>query len=111
LAERNREGSIDVLERHARTIFLQRRHLLPQSEVLDHKIGAPPTYRAQSAGADRDEENKDTEHDGGILHSLSRISSGIQVLDFTERTGFDEGHPTRTLQLPLRPYSLVDIRI
>ena len=65
----------------SRTFFLQCRHLLPQSELLDHKIGAPPTYRSQSTGAERDEENKDTEHDGGILHSLARISSGIQVLD------------------------------
>jgi len=92
-AERNPEGSIDVLERHTRTFFLQRRHLLSQSEVLDHKIGAPPTYRSQRTGANRDEENKDTEHDGGILHSLARISSGIQVLDFIGRTGFDDGQP------------------
>ena len=91
MAERNPEGSIDVLERHTRTIFLQRRHLLPQSEVLDHKIGAPPTYRSQRTGADRDEEYKNTEHDGVILHSLVRISSGIQVLDFIGRTGFDDG--------------------
>ncbi len=33
------ESSVDVVEPWAGALFLQRRHLLPQSEVFDHKVG------------------------------------------------------------------------
>jgi len=58
------EGSIDVFERWARALFLQRRHLLLQSEAFDHEVGPAPTHRPQRTGAERDDENEYTEHGG-----------------------------------------------
>ena len=63
------ESSIVVVEVWAGALFLQRRHLLPQSEVFDHKVGSAPTHRSQRTGAERDEENEYTEHSGEVSPS------------------------------------------
>ena len=41
----NPESPFRVFERWAWALFLQRRHLLPQSNVLQHQVGAAPTHR------------------------------------------------------------------
>ena len=58
LTESHPEGSIDVLERHTRTIFLQRRHLLPQSEVFQQKVGSASANCPDSASTDGDDEDE-----------------------------------------------------
>ncbi len=40
-----------VVERWAWALFLQRRHLLPQSDVLQHQVGAVPTHRPNGTDA------------------------------------------------------------
>ncbi len=64
--ERDPESPIDVVDMRARAILLQRHHLLPKSQVFDHEVGAPPTHRPDSTGAERDEEDEYTEHSGGL---------------------------------------------
>ncbi len=71
------KSSIVVVEPWAGPLFLQRRHLLPQSEVFDHKVGPAPTHRPQRTGAERDDENEYTEHGGGVSPSSAQNSSGL----------------------------------
>ncbi len=40
--------------------LLQRRHLLPQNEVFDHKVGSLPTHRPQRTGSEGDDEDEYT---------------------------------------------------
>ena len=47
----NPESPFRVVERWAWALFLQRRHLLPQSDVLQHQVGAAPTHRPNGTDA------------------------------------------------------------
>ena len=47
----NPESPFRVFERWAWALFLQRRHLLPQSDVLQHQVGAAPTHRPNDTDA------------------------------------------------------------
>ena len=47
----NPESPFRVVERWVRALFLQRRHLLPQSDVLQHQVGAVPTHRPNDTDA------------------------------------------------------------
>ena len=47
----NPESPFRVVERWAWALFLQRRHLLPQSDVLQHQVGAAPTHRPNDTDA------------------------------------------------------------
>ena len=69
------ESPIDVVERWPRPLFLERRHLLSQSEVLHHDIGSAPTHCSKRANAERDQDDKNTEHGGGVCSSFPAISS------------------------------------
>jgi len=60
------QSSIDVFQRWARALFLQRRHLLPQSEVFNYAVGSAPTHRPQRTGAESDEKDEYAEHGGGV---------------------------------------------
>ena len=53
-------------EGRARALFLQRSHLLSQSQVFDNKVGSAPAHRPDRARAERDEEDENTEHGGGV---------------------------------------------
>jgi len=59
-----------------RRVVGKRRNLLPQSKVFDHKIGSAPTHRPDRTGAERDEEDENTEHSGRVWPSFSLNSSG-----------------------------------
>ena len=87
LAKRHPEGSIDVLDRWARALFLQRGHLLPQCEGFDHEVGSPTTHRPQRTDAKRDEEDENTEHDAGVSPSLARNSSDRESLSVHRSRG------------------------
>ncbi len=67
------ESPIRVFERWARALFLQRRHLLPQSKIFDDEVGAAPTHRANGTGAERDEEDNNADHSGGVCLSRGVI--------------------------------------
>ena len=69
------ESPIDVVERWPRPLFLERRHLLSQSEVLHHDIGSAPTHCSKRANAERDQDDKNTEHGGEACSSFPAISS------------------------------------
>ena len=71
-ATRNAECSVRVLERWSGALLLERRNLLPQGKVFNHKIGSTPTDRT---GAERDVEDENTEHDHAVRPSSSVISS------------------------------------
>ena len=47
----NPESPFRVVERWAWALFLQRRHLLPQSDVLQHQVGAAPRHRPNGTDA------------------------------------------------------------
>ncbi len=47
----NPESPFRVFKRWAWALFLQRRHLLPQSDVLQHQVGAAPTHRPNGTDA------------------------------------------------------------
>ena len=47
----NPESPFRVVERWAWALFLQRRHLLPQSDVLQHQVSAAPTHRPNGTDA------------------------------------------------------------
>ena len=47
----NPESPFRVVERWAWALFLQRRHSLPQSDVLQHQVGAAPTHRPNGTDA------------------------------------------------------------
>ena len=68
-SERNPECSVRVLERWPGALLLQRRKLLPQGQVFNHEVGAAPTHRPDRTGAERDEEDEDTEHGGEMWSS------------------------------------------
>ena len=76
-SKRDPECPVDVVQRWAGALFLQRRHLLTQSEVFDHEVGSTTTHHPQRSGAKRDEENEYTEHGGGVSPSSARNSSGM----------------------------------
>ena len=42
-AECDPERSVNVVERRARPFLLERRHLLPKSEILHHQLGLATT--------------------------------------------------------------------
>ncbi len=46
---------------------LERRNLLPQVKVFNHKIGSAPTHRPDRTGAEGDEEDENTEHSRACL--------------------------------------------
>jgi hypothetical protein len=71
------KSSIVVVEPWAGPLFLQRRHLLPQSKVFDHKVGSAPTHRPQRTDSEGDEEDEYTEHVGGVSPSSARNSSRL----------------------------------
>ena len=60
--QRDPERSVRVIERRPGPFLVERCHLLPQNEVFNHEVGAPPTHRADRTGAERDEEYENTEH-------------------------------------------------
>ncbi len=66
------KSSIVVVEPWAGPLFLQRRHLLPQSKVFDHKVGSAPTHRPQRTDSEGDEEDEYTEHVGEMWSSTFR---------------------------------------
>ena len=78
--ERDPECSTDVVKQRARALFLQRSHLLSQSQVFDHKVGSAPAHRPDRARAERDEEDENTKHGGGVCLFRSLISSGSSPL-------------------------------
>ena len=68
-------------ERWVRALFLQRRHLLPQSEVFNHEVGSSPTHRPQRTDAESDEKDEYAKHGGGVLtffaRELKRCEKGV----------------------------------
>ena len=55
-------------------LLLERRHLLPQGQVFNHE-GGPAPHRPDRTGAERDEEDENTEPGGGVC-PFPVISSG-----------------------------------
>ena len=68
-------------------LFLQRSHLLSQSQVFDDKVRSAPAHRPDRARAERDEEYENTEHGGGVCLFRSLISSGSSPCDRGEEGG------------------------
>ena len=55
-----------------RSLFLQRRDLLPQREVFDREVGAAPTHRPQRTCAERHEKDEYAKHGGGVSPFAAR---------------------------------------
>jgi hypothetical protein len=53
-----------------RALLLERGHLLPQSEVLNHEVGSAPKDRPKRRGAERDDEEKNVEHGSSLVYLL-----------------------------------------
>ena len=82
-SQRDPEGPIDIVERWPRPLLLERRHLLPKSEIFYHKVGSAPTDHSDHAGAERDEEDENTKHLAAEFRLVPPgTQAGRKVLDF-----------------------------
>ena len=79
-AKSHPERSVCVIERRPRTLFLQRSHLLPQSQILEHEVCTATAHRTNYTSTNGNEENDDAEHSGGVCTSWGRELKRTRVL-------------------------------
>ena len=51
-AKRDPESAVGVVERRPDVVHLERGHLLPERQILDHEVGAAATYPPDTTGSD-----------------------------------------------------------
>ncbi len=77
--KRDPECAVDIVERRARPLLLERRHLLPERQVLHNQIGPATTDCSDHTGAERDEEDENTKNGGRVCLFRSVISSELPL--------------------------------